>query len=256
MDDRAVRYLIRALVVATAISAVMAEIAARVVLRHGSGTYFALLVFLPVLVVPGILVWRYPSAKALALWSLLGWGATIVWSVAGTPYHYERQLELWHYVQAPVWIAVALVLFGAPVLGVITMRSSPVGSELAQVGQRLRRIVLVVASLAALVIVCAFVIAGPDAFVVAIYTTLMIVPAVLVQRDARPQWAWLWSAWSVPFAAFGVWLWLELEESASWAVRIVEGGLGSIYVLLVFALPAICLFTRRASSSLPEARAL
>lgn len=179
-----------------------------------------------------------------------------MWSVAGTPYHYERQLELWHYVQAPVWIAVALVLFGAPVLGVITMRSSPVGRDLAQVGQRLRRIVLVVASLAALVIVCAFVIAGPDAFVVAIYTTLMIVPAVLVQRDARPQWAWLWSAWSVPFAAFGVWLWLELEESASWAVRIVEGGLGSIYVLLVFALPAICLFTRRASSSLPEARAL
>jgi hypothetical protein len=256
VDDRAVRYLIRALVVAAAIAALTAAIGARVVLSHGSGTYVALLAFLPALIVPGALVWRFPGAKTLAVWSLFGWGATIAWSIAGAPYHYERQLDLWHYVEAPVWVAIALVLFTAPVLAVVAMQRLPVRSELTHLGQRLRRVALVVTALAVIVIVTTFVIAGPDAFVVAIYTTLMILPAALVQREARPQWAWLWSAWSVPFAAFGVWLWLSVGGTTTWAVRIIEGGLGSIYVLLVFALPAICMFTRRTSSALPEARAL
>ena len=256
VDDRAVRYLIRSLVVAALVAAVTGEIAARSVLSHGSGTFIALLVFLPVLVVPGALVWWRPRATYLALWSITGWAATIVWSIGGTPYRYERRLELWHYVEAPVWIAIALVLFAAPVLGLLAMQRQPIHDELARVALRLRRIVLVVAVLAVVVIVSAFVIAGPAAFVVAVYTMLMIVPAVLVQREARPIWAWLWAAWSLPFAVFGVWLWVELGESTSWAGHLVQGGLGTMYVLLVIALPAICLFTRRASGAIPEARTL
>ena len=241
VNDRIARYAIRGLVVLAMWAAIAAEIGARLVLSHGSGTYFALLVFLPLLVAPGALAWRWPRARSLAAWSGFGWACTIVWSIFGTPYHYERALEHWKFVAMPVWIAIALVLFVAPVIAMLMVKSGEVPAEHELLAQRIRRISGVVVLLATGVIVTSFVIAGADAFIVAVFTMLLIWPAALVQRSGLRTPALLWSAWCVPFAAIGVLLWLELGTVTHTGAKLVGAGLGTIFVLLLFGLPAACL---------------
>jgi hypothetical protein len=119
VNDRATAIAVRGLVIATLVCAIAGEFAARVVLSHRSGTYIALVIFLPLLVAPGALVWRWPQPRYIALWSVAGWISTIVWSIAGTPYRYEQTLRSWPYVSTPVWIAVTLVLFAAPVIALL-----------------------------------------------------------------------------------------------------------------------------------------
>ncbi len=119
VKDRATLFAVRGLVVATIACAVAAEWAARLVLTQRSDTYYALLIFLPLLVAPGALVWRWPRPKYVALWALAGWIETIVWSLFGLPHRSEQTLSSWPFVSTPVWITVMLVLFAAPAIAVL-----------------------------------------------------------------------------------------------------------------------------------------
>jgi hypothetical protein len=245
VTDRIARLAIRAIVVLSVWAAIAGEISARFVLSHGSGTYFGMLVFLPLLVAPGAIAWRWPTARSLGIWAGTGWFATIVWAGGGSPYYYERHLSGWKYVATPVWIAVALVLFVVPAIAMLIMEHRTPPRELELLAARLRRIALLVLALAAVVIVTSFSFGGAEDFYIAAYVAVMVAPVILVQRDPRPLWAWLWSLWCAPFAAFGLWLWLAFGGSGHWFARVLGGCVGTIYVLLLVGVPLVCVLTRR-----------
>lgn len=241
MNDRAVPLAIRGLVVLAMWAAIAGMIGAHIVLGHGSGTYTALLVFLPLLVVPGAAAWRWPSAKALALWAGLGWASTIAWSIAGTPYRYERALEHWKYVAMPVWIAIALVAFVAPTIAMLMVKKREVAAEHELRAQRLRRIAVVVVALSAVVTVTTLVLTGTAGIVVCAFTLLLVVPAAFVLGHGSRATALAWSAWCVPFAIIGFLVWLEIGTVHHAGAKIILGGTGAIFVLLLFGLPLACL---------------
>jgi hypothetical protein len=245
VDDRVIRSAARGLVVAAIASAIAAAVAARLVLGHGSGTYLALHIFLPLLVLPGVLVWRAPRPAYIAAWSLPGLFTTMVWSVAGTPYRFERELVSWSYVITPVSIAIVLVCFGAPLLLVLATNRIAPAPEGELLALRLRRIVMLVFVIATIVAVTAFEAFGADGVVVAVYTATVIAPGLAVQAFPRPLTAWLWTALCVPFATLGVWLWLVFRTPPDGPAHLVEAGLGTIYVLVMIALPFVCLTTRQ-----------
>lgn len=243
MNERAIHYAVRGLVIATLASAIAAELAARVVLSHGSGTYFGLLVFLPLLAAPGALIWRFPRPKYLTLWAIAGWLATLVWSIAGAPYHYERELPHWLYVSTPVWMAVALVLFVAPLIAALAVRSDRLPQERALFAQRLHRVVVLVFAIATVVVVTSFAFAGSEGMSVAVYTGAVIGPGFAVQWFPKRLTAVMWTVLCAPFAMLGIWLWATFGVIEHWAVHIVVAGLGTIYVLVILALPIICIVT-------------
>lgn len=241
MNERVVRHAIRGLVVLTVWAAIAGVIGAHVVLDHGSGTYTALLAFLPLLVAPGVLAWRTPTAKVLALWGAFGWICTIAWSIAGTPYRYERALEHWSYVAMPVWIAIALVAFVAPAGAMLMVKRREVAAEHELRAQRLRRIAVVVVALAAIVSATILMVGGAHGVVVAAFTLLLVAPAAFVIAYGSRAAALAWSAWCVPFAVIGVLVWLEIETVAHAGARIIVGGTGAIFVLLLIGIPLACL---------------
>ncbi|HEX5063768.1 MAG TPA: hypothetical protein VFV99_30525 [Kofleriaceae bacterium] len=255
MTDRAVHYAVRGLVAATLACAIAAELAARVVLSHGSGTYFGLLVFLPLLAAPGALVWRFPQPKYLTLWALAGWLATLVWSIAGAPYQYERALPHWLLVSTPVWMAVALVQFVAPLVAALAVRTDAIAPERALFALRLRRIVVLVFAIATIVVVTCFAFAGSEGMSVAVYTGAVIGPGFAVQWFPNRLTAVMWSVLCLPFAGLGIWLWATFGTAEHWAVHVVVAGLGTIYVLVVLALPIICIVTPDRSVTDSSARA-
>ena len=245
----------RGLVAATLACAVAAEIAARVVLGHGSGTYFALLVFLPLLVAPGAFVWRWPRPRYLLLWSIGAWIASLAWAIGGTPYSYERTLVGWPYVSTPVWIAIGLVGFAVPIVAMLATPSRAQPPELELLAARLRRVALIAFTLACIVVVTCFVIDPSDALAFALYTFLLIAPGIFVYRNPRPLAGWLWTAVCTPFAGVGVVLWFALDVQRSIAGRIVVGGIGTISVLVLLGLPLILMATPRHAITDSSARA-
>jgi hypothetical protein len=253
VNDRGIRASVRGLVAATVACAIVAEIAARLVLRHGSGTYFALLVFLPLLVAPGAFVWRAPRPRYLLLWSIGGWVASLAWAIGGTPYSYERELANWVYVATPTWIAIGLVGFAAPVVALFAMPGREPPPELELLAARLRRIVMIVFMLALVIVVACFIVDIRAALSLALFTFLLIAPGIYVYRNPRPVAGWLWAGVSAPFAAVGVTLWLISFDANR--VRIVEAGLGTISVLILIAVPLILMGTPRYRVTDSSARA-
>lgn len=243
VSDRVVGRTIRGLVVTATVAAITAAIGAHVVLSHDSGTYFGLLVFLPLLVAPAALVWHWPEPRYLAGWAASGWIATIIWSIAGTPYRYERELPAWTAVSTPLWIAIGLVLFVVPMIGLLAMKHERVPRALELFAARLRRIVLLTLGLAMLVIIASLAVAAGQAFVVAFFAAMLVVPGLLAFRDPRPRWAWMWATWCAPFPTFGVWLWFAFGSSSPWLARVLEIGFGTMFVLLLIGLPTICITT-------------
>jgi len=255
VTDRAIHYAVRGLVVATLACAIAAELAARVVLSHGSGTYFGLLVFLPLLAAPGALVWRFPQPKYVTLWAIAGWLATLVWSIAGAPYQYERALPHWRYVSTPIWIAVVLVLFVAPLIAALAVRPDDIAPERALFAQRLRRIVVLVLAIATIVVVTCFAFADSEGMSLAVYTGAVIGPGFALPWFPKPLTAVMWTVLCLPFALLGIWLWATFGVIEHWAVHIVVAGLGTIYVLVLIALPIICIVTPDRSTTDSSARA-
>jgi hypothetical protein len=255
VNDRAARSAVRGLVLATFGCAIAGEFAARTVLGHGSGTYFGLLVFLPLLAGPGVLAWRSPRPRYLALWALAGWVATIVWAGLGAPYRYERELAGWVYVATPVWIAIALVIFATPLVAVLITRQAGPPPAHEQLAQRLRRIVLLVFAIATAIVLTSFIVAGYEGVSVAVYTAAVIGPGLAVQWYPRPMTAAIWTLLTVPFAAIGIALWCAFGTPAHWSARVLELGLGTIYVLVIVAVPLVCLLTPRGALTGSSARA-
>lgn len=118
------RYATRGLVVAVAACVVVATWATRLVLTSESGTFYGLLIYLPILAAPGALAWQRPAPRLLVIWSIVGWVATIVHQLFGQPDASERALDDWGYIQTPLFIAAGLVLFVVPMLAYMIATSA------------------------------------------------------------------------------------------------------------------------------------
>ena len=98
--------------IAATAAAITAAIVAHSVLSSSSGTHFALMAFLPLLVAPGLAPWLWPRPRTFAFWAVFGGGASVIWAIAGSPYSYERELPGWRAVQLTAWLAIGIVVAG------------------------------------------------------------------------------------------------------------------------------------------------
>lgn len=261
----------RGFVLATVLAGIVAIAIASGVISHGSGTYFATLIAMPLLVVPGGLVWWQPRARWFVVWSVTSFITSASYLLFGDPYAHERELPGWQATETAIWIAISLVvvgaLFGAFYLGAHPRTDDELAAPLAR---RLRRIVHLVVAIAILIAVVALlpgerVYAG-DTFLyvrsaggplLTVALALLLVPGVLVYRDPRKRWAWLWFAWALPASLFVLILVVGFHLLAHgedlWPLVVARFGALTMIVLLLVGLPLIALGTRE-RPELPEAR--
>ena len=258
--------------IAAAIGAVVAAALGGSVLSHGSGTYFALLVALPIIVAPGALVWWQPRLRWFVVWSVVSFVASACLVIFGDPYTYERELPGWHRVELAYWGAMSIAVLGSMAGAFWVAARTPTPVELgAPLARRLRRIVQLVVPIAVVCAVLGFLpgervyagntflhersAGGP--YLVA-FLGLMLLPSILVYRDPRKRWAWLWFAWTLPSSLLVLVTVLGLHiftrGVALWPMVVVRLGVMVILVLLVLGLPLIAIATRE-RLQIPEARA-
>lgn len=258
------------------ISAIATAITGHAVLRSSSGTHFALLVFLPVLLLPGLVAWRSPQPRAFWFWTAWGAVSSVIWSVAGSPYRFERELPGWRAVEVSAWTTAGIVIVGSALAAFwFSARPRPVEELATPLARRLRRIVHLVAPIAVVVAIVgqlpAYNMYFSDTFLgtrtagggwLILFLGLALAPAAIVYRDPRRRWAWIWAAWTVPsgFLVLAVSFGISLFQHAVplWPAQVVRFGVGIILVLLVIAVPIIALLSRgsddAAPTHLPRAR--
>lgn len=266
VSERTVGYIVRGLVAVVMASAVVATWAVRVTLTSKSGTFYALLVYIPVLAAPGWLVWRSPlKPQFLAIWFAVGWVSTIAWLILGTPYESERRLAGWETIKISLLVAIGIVTVLVPIAGFIVAGYNRRGTTIARdqelIAQRLRRI----AQLALGVGVVAFGLSlvpfesrhyGVIAPSVGIVLLLVLAPAALVLRAPRRRWAWLWTVWTAPTALLSSLFAIGFDDRVPTTWQLSFAACGTIYVLLLAVMPFFCLSTRDTlqTEPLPEAR--
>ena len=278
MTDRVIRIASRAFVVACGMMALTAIGFAASVLSHGSGTFYARLIALPLMVAPGALVWWQPRARWFAVWGSIAAFVSSLLLLLGDPYRFEEELRGWSDVEASTWFTIALTVVGsiagAFLLAVRAPRSvsRPLGATNDVLARRLRRVVQLVTGIAVAISCFAFlpgerVYAGGEflyegsagGFYVIGALALVLLPAIPVYRDPRKRWAWVWFVWTLPasllllVASAGIHI---LATSVDlWPRTVVKAGSFTILVLILIAVPLIALLTReRPAPSIPPAR--
>ena len=259
---------------AAIVSAFISAMIASAVLGHGSGTLFGTLIALPFLVLPGALVVWQARARWFVIWAMISLIASIGWVMVDDPSGFERSLSGWTAVEVSMWTTMSITTtgawFGAFYLGARPRTADDLDSSL--LARRLRRVVRLVIPLAIIAGVFGLfygqrVYAGSlflyerragGGFLIA-FLALMLVPGVIVYRDPRKRWAWLWLVWCLPtailvlVAMMGFHLFTRGEDM--WPLVIVRWVVLMILALLVAGLPLIALITReREPATLPEAR--
>lgn len=257
-------------------SAIGTAITASSVLRGSSGTHFALMVFLPFLIAPGVIVWRWPRPRLFAIWMAFAACSSIIWSLGGSPYQYERALPGWRAVQVSAWTTIGIIVVGSAIAAFWFSARPVSGEDLATpLARRLRRVVQLVVP-TAIVTGVAGLLPGYEMYFgdthlhtetagggwLILFLALALAPAAVVYRDPRRRWAWIWAGWTLPsgFLVMAVSFGFKIFERAVplWPAHVVRFGVGTILVLLVIAVPLIALASRgsdeAAPSRLPQAR--
>lgn len=265
-----------ALLIGATTSAVGTVITADSVLHSTSSTKFVLEMFLPILLLPGLVAWRWPRPKTFGLWTAWAVVSSIIWSIGGSPYSFERTLPGWRAVEVSAWTTNGIVIVGSAVAAFwYAARPRHVDDLATPLARRLRRIVQLVVPLAAVTAVVGLLpgyrmyfdgtflhetTAGGGWLV--LFLAVALAPAAVVYRDPRRRWAWVWAGWTLPagFMILAVSFGFNIFQEARplWPAHVVRFGVGTILVLVVLAVPAIALFSRGsddpAPSKLPEAR--
>jgi hypothetical protein len=264
VGERTVRYVVRGLVAIVMACAVVATWALRMTLTPRSGTFYALLVYIPVLATPGWLVWQRPlKPRFLAIWGAVGWVSTIIWLLVGQPYSSERELAGFDVIELSLWIAVAIVVVVVPIAAFLVAgynrRGGEIEPEQMALARRLRRIAQLALGIGLVAIALSLVPLDVSYYGVivpgvAIGLALLLAPAAIVLRAPRRKWAWLWSAWSAPTALIGWAYGSELYDHVPTTWQLSFAACGTIYVLLLVVMPIVCLVTRDAAPSVPAAR--
>jgi hypothetical protein len=245
-------------------SAVVATWAMRVTLTSKSGTFYGLLVYVPVLAAPGWLVWQRPlKPRFLAIWSAVGWVSTIPWFLLGQPYASERTLAGWNVIEISLWIAIVLVLVVAPIAAFViagyNRRGSVVEPAQERIARRLRRIAQLAFALGVPAVGLSLVPlevepGGTIAVGVGLFVALSLAPGAIVMRVPRRSWAWVWSAWTLPILVYSAFSGIETDVTLPTTWQLSLAACGTIYVLLLGVMPIVCLTTRDTAETVPAAR--
>jgi len=264
VSERAVGSIMRGLVVLVMASAVVATWAVRVTLTPKSGTFYGLLVYIPVLAAPGWLVWKNPlKPRFLAIWAVVGWLSSIAWFMFGTPYEWERKLAGWNTIELALLVAVAIVLLAVPIAAFViagyNRRGSLIEPTQERIARRLRRIAQVAFALGVVAVALSLVPfevkqGGNIAVGVAIFVALVLAPGALVLRAPRRAWAWVWSAWTLPIIAYSSFSGIDTDPTLPTTWTLSLAACSTIYVLLLAVMPLVCLLTKDRVDPLPEAR--
>ena len=258
--DRGVERVARGLVIAVAVSIVFAVVAANRVLSHGSGTYYALMIFAPILLLPGVLVWWKPQPRFLAVWSIWSFISSVLYLIGGSPYYWERELPDWPPVQWATWIAIGLAVVGSADLAymIAARRHPPVPASPRT--RRIQQATRLSVALAGVTIVVAHVGLGlPPAanFWNTTVIAFILAPAVYVLRVPRRGTAIMWAAWASPFAAVMAMLSLASTDHASeleFPLRMWMLSYGTLLTMICVVTPLAALVSSDAVSDLPTAR--
>jgi hypothetical protein len=119
----------------------------------------------------------------------------------------------------------------------------------------LRRIVMLAFMIATFVAGASFLLFGAEGVVVAVYTAALTLPGLAVQLYPRSVTAWLWTGLCGPLALLGIWVWLTFQTPAHGALHTIEASLGTIYVLVLAAIPLVCITTAQRTVTDSTARA-
>lgn len=251
-------------------SAIGTAITAHSVLSSGSGTHFALKVFLPILIAPGLVAWRAPKPRTFGIWTALATISSIIWSIGGSPEYYERHRAGWAAVQVSAWTTIGIVVVGSAVAAFWFSAREVSEDDLATpLARRLRRIVQLVVP-TAIVTGFAGLLPGYEMYFgdthlhtetagggwLLLFLALALAPAAVVYRDPRRRWAWIWAGWTFPsmFLSVMVSFGFRIFERAEplWPALVVRFGVSMIFVLVMLAVPLIALLSRGADEAAPS----
>lgn len=257
---RRVERVARGLVIAVAASILVAVVAANRVLSHGSGTYVALMIFAPVLLLPGALVWWKPQPRFLAIWSIWGFISSVLYLIGGSPYYWERELPSWPPVQWATWIAIGLAIVGSADLAyMIAARTHPPVPATPRTRRIQQATRLSVALAGVTIVVAHFGLGLPPAanFWNTTIICFILAPAVYVLRVPRRSTAIMWAAWASPFAAVMAILSLASTDHASELevpLRMWLLSYGTLLTMICLVTPLAAFISSDDVSDLPTAR--
>ncbi|HSD91123.1 MAG TPA: hypothetical protein VLB44_26555 [Kofleriaceae bacterium] len=247
----------RTMVLASTVAAITAVIAADTVIDHGSGTYFALIIFTPFLLLPGLLVWLKPEARSLVLWAVWSGIGGIVYGIGGSPYRYERERVYWPWVSWSIGTAIAIAVFGSVVLAFVMAARSRDRLPPSRRAIRVQRTTTLAVAAAAMSIVLGFYALGDATIAAPVWLGLLIVlvvaPAPLIYRRPHRRAAIMWALWSSPFGGIIALIFSTEDLQFDPHEHLLFAAYGTLALLTVLVLPIVA-FMSSDDQELPEAR--
>jgi hypothetical protein len=254
----AMRNFARAMVLTTVIALITAMIAAHDTLSHGSGTYFATFMFVPFVVAPGILVWFKPDARSFTIWAVCSTFASTIYLAAGSPYSWERELIGWHVIAAAMYTAIFISVVGSTIMAWTLAASRRDALPDSSRARRIRSIARLAPIVGATAIVTALIMVERNhetvVFVIGSFIAFTCAPAPFVYRRPSRGAAFMWMAWSVPYAALALLLQLSDDDHVPLMARVFMLTTGTLGALLVAVLPITAIFASGDVEQMPEAR--
>jgi hypothetical protein len=250
----------RGLVIATTACLLFAIVAAAKVLSHGSGTFMALVVFAPILLLPGALVFWKPQPRFLSVWAIWSFIASVVYLIGGSPYYYERELPDWQCVQWPTWIAILITIVATTILSfAMAAKARPPlpASPRARRVQQATRLSVALALVTIVLTIVAMNMPATGVFWNAVWLVFIVAPAPYVHRAPQRSTAFMWAAWVSPFAACLAILSLAMPDSAAeleLPVRIWLMTHGTLLAMICIVTPVVAFISSDEQSDLPSAR--
>jgi hypothetical protein len=250
----------RGVVIAAALSLVVAVIAGNAVLSHGSGTYAAILIFAPILLAPGALVFWRPRASFLSLWAVWSFIASLMFLLGASGYRHERALAGWQLIQWSLWIAIVLAIVGATIVSFAMTAQAraplPVTPRTRRV-QQATQLSVAIALVTVVVSVAALRMPIEGDFWTGAFIGFVVAPASFVHRVPRRSSAILWAAWTSPFGALMAILSLTMSDHAVDLEEPLRMSLlcyGTLMTMICIVLPVVAFISSDEVSDLPSAR--
>lgn len=251
------RNIARAMVLTTVVALMVAMIAAQRTLSHGSGTYFAVFMFVPFVLAPGILVWFKPTAGSFTIWAVCGTFASTIYFAAGSPYSYERELAGWHIVAAAMYVAVFIACVGSTIAAWSLAGRGRDPLPDSSRARRIRSITKLAPIVGTIAVVSVLLLVERNhevvVFVVGSFIAFTCAPAPFVHRRPSRTSAFVWAAWSLPYAALTILLQLSDDDHMPTLARVFLLSTGTLGALLIAVLPVTALLASD-RVEIPEAR--
>lgn len=249
----------RAMVLTTVVLLLVAMIAAHDTLSHGSGTYFATFMFVPFVLAPAIVVWFKPTAGKFTIWAVCSAFASTIYLAAGSPYSYERELIGMRVISSAMYAAIFISVVGATFMAWLIAARSREALPDSSRARRIRSIAKLAPLVGVTALVSCLLIVERNyevvVFVVASFVGFTVAPAPFVHRRPSRGSAFMWAAWSLPYAGLTLLLQFSDDDHMPLLARMFLLATGTLGALLIAVLPLTATFASD-NVEIPEAREL